>query len=178
MSTMLPGRVVVVFHHSQKLHSNVHPDSFNAKKTNYKPSRSTPGVFGLRITLHTTSKIDNFTCSIGESEENGHKIFKAWRGVTESRGRSGTVVSKDTLPVSLLQNYLGGTPNFMLQTIPCVPHFPAERPSEFLMHQLISLSASISPASSFNLPVAPSLHCWAPHILASCAAQPAHRWSS
>lgn len=93
ISTMLPGRIVVVFHHSQKLHSNVHPDTFNAKKPNYKPS--TPGVFGLRVILFTTSMVDNFIYSIGESEENGHKIFKAWRGIIESRGRSGKVMSED-----------------------------------------------------------------------------------
>ena len=154
MSTMLPGRVVVVFHHSQKLHSNVHPDSFNAKKTNYKPSRSTPGVFGLRITLHTTSKIDNFTCSIGESEENGHKIFKAWRGVTESRGRSGTVVSKDTLPVSLLQKLFRGDPKLYVADHPLCSSFSGratERISHASAYQLISFdfaSIIIQPAGS------------------------------
>ena len=80
VTTMLPWRIVVVIHHSQNVHCNVHPDTFSHNSPNYQPSNL--GTYGIRIMLYTPAKVNTMieSLSIGEfSKNDSRSIFKTWR---------------------------------------------------------------------------------------------------
>jgi len=77
VTTMLPWRIVIIIHHSQNVHCNVHPNAFSHISPNYQPSNH--GTYGIRIMLYTPAKVNTMIESIGELEDDARSIIKTWR---------------------------------------------------------------------------------------------------